>query len=387
MNERPIVILTALDLEYQAVREHVTGVKLHRHPAGTRFEAGHLADGGAQVVLGLVGKGNQPSAVLAERAITEFTPAALLFVGVAGALWPHIDLGDVVVATHVYAYHGGTSEDDGFKARPRVWETSHEVDQIARHLYRSKTWTRRLPEGAAVPRVRFGAIAAGEVVQDSAISAHARWVRQTYNDAIAIEMEAAGVAQAAHHNRSLPMAVIRGISDRADGTKTRTDSADWQQKAVANAAAFATALAQETAQESPPMRAAGVAADQAKGVPMTVKNVARDNARVGVQAGPIYGAVSVVQPPRSATPPDPAAQLSELRALLRKALQAQEVDEVTFAAAEEEITAATESLADNSEQGTNKAVIALKRLRGLLADVAELASHVSSIITAIRGAL
>ncbi|WP_431919535.1 hypothetical protein [Nonomuraea jabiensis] len=34
-----IVILTALDLEYQAVRGHLTDPRVHRHTAGTRFEA------------------------------------------------------------------------------------------------------------------------------------------------------------------------------------------------------------------------------------------------------------------------------------------------------------------------------------------------------------
>src|SRR5690349_3129121 len=204
-----IVILTALDLEYQAVRRHLSDPRVHRHTAGTRFEVGSLAGDGRRVALGLGGKGNHPSAVITERAIAEFSPSALLFVGVAGALWPGIGLGDVVVATHVYAYHGGTSEDDGFQARPRVWEIDHGTDQIARHLYRTETWKHRLPAGTDLPMVRFGPIAAGEVVQDSAISAHAQWVRHTYNDALAIEMESAGVAQAAHHNRSLPMAVVR----------------------------------------------------------------------------------------------------------------------------------------------------------------------------------
>ena len=35
-----IVILTALDLEYQAVRGHLTDPRVHRHTAGTRFELG-----------------------------------------------------------------------------------------------------------------------------------------------------------------------------------------------------------------------------------------------------------------------------------------------------------------------------------------------------------
>lgn len=304
MKHRPITILTALDLEYQAVRKHLADVRTHRHPAGTRFEVGLLAGGDCRVALGLVGKGNQSAAVLAERAITEFSPFSLLFVGVAGALWPGIGLGDVVVATHVYAYHGGTSEDDGFKARPRVWETSHELDQIARYLYRSEIWARRLPEGPAVPKVHFGPIAAGEVVQDSAISAHARWVRQTYNDALAIEMEAAGVAQAAHLNKSLPMVVVRGISDRADGTKVTSDDASWQTKAAAHAAAFATALAQELAQEArhgQPTRAS----ERKKGVPTTngVRNLARGHARVGAQIGHIHGNVTIGQPPETALNP------------------------------------------------------------------------------------
>ncbi|MFC4117091.1 5'-methylthioadenosine/S-adenosylhomocysteine nucleosidase [Nonomuraea zeae] len=391
-----IVILTALDLEYQAVREHLTDPRVHRHTAGTRFELGRLAGDGRRVALGLVGKGNHPSAVITERAIAEFSPSALLFVGVAGALWPGVGLGDVVVATHVYGYHGGTSEDDGLKARPRVWEIAHETDQIARHLYRTGTWTGRLPAGAAVPAVRFGPIAAGEVVQDSAISAHAQWVRQTYNDALAIEMEAAGVAQAAHHNRSLPMAVVRGISDRADGTKTATDGLNWQPKAAANAAAFAVALAQELAaeHENHPVSNASDASDaskarearEAKRMTDSVKNVARDNARVGVQAGHIHGNVTIGQPPQTRAS-DPAAQLAELRDRLARARKAQEVDEDTFTAAEEEIAVAAESLSESTEEGRSKAMIALKKLRGLLADVAELAAHVSTVIAAIRGVL
>ncbi|MFI6324306.1 purine phosphorylase [Nonomuraea sp. NPDC050556] len=379
MNERPIVILTALDLEYQAVREHLIGLRLHRHRAGTRFEIGRLSGGGAQeVALGLVGKGNQPAAVLAERAIGEFDPLALLFVGVAGALWPQIGLGEVVVATHVYAYHGGTSEDDGFKARPRVWEVSHEPDQIARHLARSGTW---FPGGAAVPKVHFGPIAAGEVVQDSAISAHARWVRRTYNDALAIEMEAAGVAQAAHLNRSLPTVVVRGVSDRADGTKVATDGANWQLRAVAGAAAFATALARELGRELPHVTTGRAGAPMNEGV----RNVASGNARVGVQAGHIYGNVSIGQPQETAL--DWAAELAKFREKLRRALKAGELDEATFAAAEEELDAVAESLSTRTEQGKSKAMIALKKLRGLVVDVAELASKVTSIIAAIRGVL
>lgn len=244
MNSNLVVILTALDLEYGAVRERLTNPRLHRHPAGTRFEVGSLGGTGCRVALALVGKGNHPAAVLAERAMAEFSPAAVLFVGVAGGLWPNVRLGDVVVATKIYAYHGGTSEDDGMKARPKAWEIPHEADQIARHVARQSEWTRGLPADRA-PVVHFGPIAAGEVVQDSAVSGQAQWIRRHYNDAVAIEMEAAGVAQAGHLNHALPVVVVRGISDRADGSKTTTDGENWQPRAARHAAAFATALARE----------------------------------------------------------------------------------------------------------------------------------------------
>ena len=215
--KRPVVILTALDLEYDAVRRHLTDIRPHVHHAGTRFETGRVADGTCRVVLGLVGKGNGSSAVIAERAMTEFDPPAVLFSGVAGGLWPGIALGDIVVASHVYAYHGGTSEDDGLKSRPRAWDIPHAADQIAHHLHRSGEWARRRTAGTPLPTVRFGPIAAGEVVLDSVTSAEADWIRRHYNDAVAVEMEGAAVAQVCH-DYGIPFAAMRTISDRADDT-------------------------------------------------------------------------------------------------------------------------------------------------------------------------
>jgi adenosylhomocysteine nucleosidase len=379
-----VAILTALDLEYQAVRETLTDLRLHPHPAGTRFEVGRLRHGNCRVALALVGKGNHPAAVLAERTITEFAPAAVLFVGVAGALWPGISLGDVVVATHVYAYHGGTSESDGLKARPRVWEISHGPDQIARHLARTGDWTRKLPPGTTVPAVRFGPIAAGEIVQDSAISDHAQWIREHYNDALAIEMEAAGAAQAGHLNNSLPVIVIRGISDRADGCKAASDRALWQPRASATAAAFAVALAEELVRVQNDDRPARVREIPASSGPASrVTNIATGNAQVGVQAGQIFGNVSVG--PSPGAPVDLAAQIAEFVGLLRQARSEGRLDQQTYLAAEAELEVITNSLPVRTEESQSKIMLALKKLRGLIADVADLAAKVATIISAAKG--
>jgi adenosylhomocysteine nucleosidase len=241
-DKRTVVVLTALNTEYREVRKHLRSIERHRHSTGTLFETGILDDSICRIALCLTGVGNNPAAVVAERAIHEFSPVAVLFVGVAGGLGDALALGDVVVASHVYAYHGGTSEDDGLRARPRTWETAHQLLQLAQEVDRSDTWRQRLLPEASPPKVHFRPIAAGEIVQNSRISNEALWIRDHYNDAAAIEMEAAGVAQASHLNGA-PAAIIRGISDRADGGKTSTNDANWQPRAAANAAAFAIELA------------------------------------------------------------------------------------------------------------------------------------------------
>ncbi|MGC4869377.1 purine phosphorylase [Micromonospora sp. DT53] len=376
-----VVILTALNLEYGAVRDLLVDLQVRRHPAGTRFEVGRINQSDCRVALGLVGKGNHPAAVLAERAIAEFSPAAVLFVGVAGGLWPNIRLGDVVVASKIYAYHGGTSEDDGLKARPKAWEIPHEADQIAQHVARSTAWRRGLPVDAA-PDVHFGPIAAGEVVQDSGLSEQARWIRQHYNDAVAIEMEAADVAQAGHLNHALPVVVVRGISDHADGSKAATDGQNWQPKAARHAAAFATALAQELIIETP-TSLGGADREGSPMTPTTNRNIASGNAHVGVQAGQIYGNVTVGAD--ADRPTNVAASIADLRTHLKQAHLDGQLDEETYAAAESELHTATECLTATTPEKRSGLIVALKRLRGLVSDVTELAARLAAIIAVVRG--
>jgi adenosylhomocysteine nucleosidase len=242
-----VVMLVALDLEYQAVRRHLTGLHPHRHPAGTLFEVGQLPGGRGRVAIAVTGEGNRGAAVLTERAITEFQPAALLFIGVAGGLKDDIGLGDVVVGTKVYAYHGGKDEDTGFLARPAAWPAPYALEQLARYIARNRSWHRLLAPDARrhPPAVHLKPIAAGEVTLNSRTTPLAQQLHRNYNDAVAIEMESAGVAQAGHLNGSLPVLTVRGISDKADGGKHLADEKGWQPIAAANAAAFAVSLAVE----------------------------------------------------------------------------------------------------------------------------------------------
>ncbi|MEU6606563.1 5'-methylthioadenosine/S-adenosylhomocysteine nucleosidase [Streptomyces shenzhenensis] len=382
MSKDLVVILTALNLEYQAVRQKLAGPQVHRHERGTRFEVGTVQGTSCRVALGLTNKGNHSAAVIAERAIQEFSPVAVLFVGVAGALWDTARLGDVVMATHVYAYHGGTSEDDGLKTRPRVWEAAHGISQLGQHLARVNDWADDTPGHGRAPQVRFGAIAAGEVVQNSKISAEARWIRQHYNDALAIEMEAAGVAQAGHLNGA-PVAIIRGISDRADGTKSSAKDRNWQPRAAANAAAFATRLAVELVGEQEQI--AMSQADRAQTADRLKEHVSNTahNSTVGIMAGSVKGSsVYVNADPKVTSPADLVAELDGFREHLKRHHTEGAFDDDTYREALAELGFARRAARENTPESPKRATMALKRLRGLIAEFPELVARLAPLVVA-----
>ncbi|MFF9276839.1 phosphorylase family protein [Streptomyces griseosporeus] len=249
-----VVILTALPVEYLAVRAHLTDVRRREHPSGTVFDCGRLADTGFTAALALIGEGNETAALITEQAHHLFSPRALLFVGVAGGLSDELEIGDVVVGTRIYAYHGAKVSSGTSLARPRAWEASWRLLQAALHATFDADVT-----------VRYKPIAAGEVVLNDRSSGLAAQLRQSYNDAAAIEMESAGVGRAAHLLGRLDALTIRGISDKADGHKHAADARGMQQLAATRAASAAVAVLRELGRSV--VEAAGAAGTDGAGGP------------------------------------------------------------------------------------------------------------------------
>lgn len=94
------VILTALSVEYLAVRSHLSDLQEEIHPQRTIYERGKFAQSQGMWDVGIVeiGAGNPGAAREAERAIAHFNPDVILFVGVAGGI-KDVALGDVVAYT------------------------------------------------------------------------------------------------------------------------------------------------------------------------------------------------------------------------------------------------------------------------------------------------
>ena len=235
------VILTALRVEYEAVRAHLKNLREEVHK-GTIYERGNFIAGQAQWEIGIaqVGAGNATAAIEAERAIDYFAPDIVLFVGVAGGI-KDVALGDVVAATKVYGYESGKVAQSKFLTRPDVGELSYLLVQRAMAESRKKDWLQRIRGRAqrlTSPRVFVGAIAAGEKVIASTRSSVFTLLHSNYNDTLAVEMEGRGFLNATHSNSHVQALIVRGISDLLDG-KSHVDALGSQEVAARHASAFA----------------------------------------------------------------------------------------------------------------------------------------------------
>ena len=215
---------------------HLTG-RSERTIDGTVFYLGEFERWA--IAVAECGAGNTSAAAIAERAIANFRPSVALFVGVAGGV-KDVTVGDVVIADKMYGYESGRDDETGFKPRPEVKNSAHDIEQRGRAVPKSEDWRKRLNSDLkhGLSKVVVGPIAGGERVVASTRSATAEFLRKYYSDAIAVEMEGRGFLEAVNINALVLGGVIRGISDLLSG-KAETDESGSQPLAADAASAVA----------------------------------------------------------------------------------------------------------------------------------------------------
>ncbi|QKV91084.1 hypothetical protein HUT19_04470 [Streptomyces sp. NA02950] len=239
-----VVVLTALEVEYRAVRAHLEELHPVQSERGALFEVGTFREGSVErrVATHMTGPGNPGAAAAVERAAALFAPRALLFVGVAGGR-KDVALGDVVAADAVYDYETGKDTEQGFLPRQKTHQSAYGLVQLARVVTAGDTWQRRIrpADGTPLPRAHVKPIAAGGRVVAHHRSDTGRRLTAAAGDAVAVDMEGFGFLAGAYLNQHQDALVIRGISDLL-GDKGEAHDERWQPVASRHAAAFAFEL-------------------------------------------------------------------------------------------------------------------------------------------------
>lgn len=204
-----IVVLSAMECECTELNRALEGRTEVGTPFGIFFR-GTLFDN--SVVLGRSGIGKALAAGATQFLIDTFKPAYLVFTGIAGALNPEFEIGDVVIGDELLQHDLDTSPL-GF-GRGQIPYSDLRVVNSDRDLV-------RIALGCVLPghRVHSGRILSGDQFLTHADKvSHSYLVDELEGDAV--EMEGAAVALVAHLNRT-PALIVRTISDRADDEATQ----------------------------------------------------------------------------------------------------------------------------------------------------------------------
>lgn len=221
-NDLPtVVILTAIQEEYLAVKEHLTNV-VDGDRNNTDYEIGifeYNGKGIANVIIRECGAKNTTASQETERAINYFNPNMMMFVGIAGSRKPNdFKIGDVIFPDKIYYYEGGKAALNSFKARPDAISPTFELLEKAKKERKKKDWMAMIKgKYSDSVKANIGIIASGEQLIDHHDSEIGKILNEHYNDSSAVEMEGYGFAKAASRQgsetKNIIVGVVRGISD------------------------------------------------------------------------------------------------------------------------------------------------------------------------------
>jgi nucleoside phosphorylase len=248
---KPILILTALEVERLAIEQHLNIVEPIQHPeTGTDYTKGTYTANGQilNVIVGRTDQTNINAAIETERAIAHFKPEYVFFAGVAGGL-KDVEVGDIVIGRDVYGYERGKAEENNFKPRPQFGASTYALERLAGQFAKSNAWKQTIrnilnPEFAPLIRTFTGTIASGEKVDASTDSDLHRFLKQNASHALGIEMEGLGFLEVCRMRPLVKTLLLRGISDLVDG-KGHMDGKGSQSYASANVAAFLFGLLEQ----------------------------------------------------------------------------------------------------------------------------------------------
>lgn len=183
--------------------------------------------GKQQVVVVYSRIGKVAASATASALLLRFNVSEIIFIGVAGGIAPHIEVGDVVIAKDLIQYDMDVSPLRPKYEIPLLNKTYFETNatranQVKQHIenfldptvLHSKIASDELKKFSIdQPKVYFGTIASGD--QFFSTDLQKENLQQALPQVLCVEMEGAAVAQICYEYQ-IPCSVIRTISDKAN---------------------------------------------------------------------------------------------------------------------------------------------------------------------------
>jgi len=233
-----LVILTAVDREYEKMRERLSNFVREDIDGGNRYEIFQESIGShkVNVIIGMTGQGNSEASARTTHAIKQYDPILVVFVGTCGFI-KDAQIGDIVVVTRAYDFLRGKDTDLGFNAKPVGKEITSIFRSYCQSLSQKINRGELQSEIFAGTSIHLGPVASSSVIVAGDHTQTKELIRRNYHDAIAVEMEGFGFHTAVYENNYHNAVVIRGVTDDA-ANKDNLSDRDIQPKVMEKACVF-----------------------------------------------------------------------------------------------------------------------------------------------------
>jgi len=242
----PLAVLGAFKPEVELLEKMLTDAGT-QEIEGIQFMSGRF--GNRPIVIAWTGVGKVNAAMTTTLLLEHFRPTRVLFTGIAGAVDPNLEPGDIVIAKRTAHHDMGTLSSEGIEpggVRSRLTGEDNPVffpgdpnlltaaDCAARKVVFEPVV---LQSGPRPPKVVTGTIVTG----DSFVASREKSAElsETFG-AEAVEMEGAAVAQVCYQ-RGVGCLVIRSMSDKADQSAV-IDKQLFYALAAKNSASFVAGI-------------------------------------------------------------------------------------------------------------------------------------------------
>lgn len=220
---KKIGIIGAMEEEVEILKEELKLNKKFKR-AKMEFYVGKYLE--KEVILVRSGIGKVNAALCTQVLISEFQVEAIINIGVAGAIYDELEVGDIVISEDVMEHDFDVTSFGKYKLGeiPRMDESIFAADESLVEIATKASNSEDIKH-----KTFTGRILSGDIFVASAEKKEFLW---NEFKGYCTEMEGAAIGHACYMN-NIPFVIIRAMSDKADGTANISFN-DFLKEAVNN---------------------------------------------------------------------------------------------------------------------------------------------------------